>query len=60
MITLLYHFYSEHEIYEMSYFLNHLNDNLFIKNTMSEWDYFIKFDEKWRKWGFEICKVITK
>ena len=36
MITLLYHLYIEHEIYDISQIKNknHLNDNLFIKYTI--------------------------
>ena len=54
MITLLYNFYIWHEIYDMSYHkrINRLNDNLFIENTISKWNYFILFDEKMRKMRF--------
>ena len=31
---------------------NHLNDNLFIKNTMSKWDDFMTFDEEMKKIEF--------
>ena len=50
MIKLLYHLYIEHEIYYLSYFKNktNINDNLFIKIAINDWDDFITFDEKIR------------
>ena len=50
MITLLHHFYINHEIYYMSHNkkINRLNDGRFIEK-MSEWNGFIEFGGKMRK-----------
>ena len=54
MVTILYHLYIGHDIYDMSYhkIRNRLNENIFIENTMSKWNDFIKFDEEMKKMGF--------
>ena len=47
MITLLYNFYIENEIYHMAYnkIIYCLNENLFIEVTMSKWGEYITFWE---------------
>ena len=47
MITPLYNFYIDHEIYHMAYnkIRNRLNDNLFIEKTLSKWDDYITISE---------------
>ena len=47
MITILYHLYTEHEIYHMAYnnVINLLNDHLFIEGTMIQQDDYITFLE---------------
>ena len=54
IITLLYHLYNKHEIYDMSLNKkrNCLYDNLFIKGKISVWDDFIIFDERFGKMGY--------
>ena len=51
MITQLYNLCVEHEIYDMSYHkrINRLNENIFIENKKSRWNYFITFDEEMSK-----------
>ena len=42
IIKLLYHFYTEHEIYNLAYDKRkgYLNDSLFIEGTIGSWDYY--------------------
>ena len=53
IIKILYHFYIEHDIYDISYNknINRLYKNIFIEDKINKWNDFITFDEEMRKMG---------